>query len=628
MSGKDDQQTPDTENDNPANTDAVEAKADAIPEVEAEIVDADEMSKVAEAAEETPDTIDAVVEEVVHEEEIAAAPKSGVSPGIILVGVLALFGGGLLISQFMGGNKEKTAISTALEQSETDHGQSGEAEKESESGLIATSSQAPVTAPNARGDDEAGEGKITANTVADAAAEGKNIDLSSNEVVELDARIPTGSAEEITEETTSGTVDPRAAILALQEQAARNRETASSEKSEAVEASLDGQTAKTTADIVDAAETVTASVVDDVVGPGEAIIGDAQEAGAAVVETATAEFESKVSETANGNDAETNPVIAAEGGTDATPENKEKATEVATAEAASTENKTAEGIIAETGSVGGAENSNKAATNPVVAEVAAVPDASTGKIANEFAELKEVVQQRTAALDEALSAERVASEQQAAELAALRSELSTALEERDRRSNEDIAELRDRIEKIQTGGLPAGRQAMAALALNALQKKVSTGDVYTDELEVLARLAPDAPVIGAVRPFAATGVPTIAALAEEFDEVRRDAMAAYKLNEAKGPIGKMMANLSNLVSVRPANPTAGEDPVAIISRVEGNLRDENLVGAMGELTQLPEDLLASFSDWKSKAEATKEAIVAIDEMNSALLNQFGEPSDG
>lgn len=638
MSGKDDQETPDTENDNPDSNASGDVKADAIPEVEAEIVDADEIAKASDAVEAAPDTIDAVVEEVVHEDDIAPAPKSGVSPGIILVGLLALFGGGLLVNQFVGGGDDKSAVETASEEGSDTGTDSGTGTEALESVSDAASEKSAQISEGV---------KDVTNEIADATEGAKAIDLSSSEEIAVDAR-----AGEIASATDDGveaaqqasvdasevteSVDPRAAILALQEQAALKRDAMAADGSEAeatpAEATATEATATevaagevegsetetSTAVVADAADGIVetaeaAAIAGEVVDAteagepvaGEAVIADAVEAGEAKVENVSGAI------VAGADEASTT--------TEAVIENAEESTEAVVADAS-------ENDPVEANPVEGEATVDETQRDGVT--VAAVAPAVPGKIVNEFAELKEVVQQRTAALDEALNEGRVASEQQAAELAALRSDLSTALEERDRRSNEDIAELRDRIEKIQTGGLPAGRQAMAALALNALQKKVSTGDTYAEELNVLARLAPDAPVIGAVRPFATTGVPTVAALSEEFDDVRRDAMAAYKLNEAKGPLGKMMANLSNLVSVRPANPQQGEDPVAVISRIEGNLRDENLVGAMGELDQLPEDLLSSFSEWQSKAEATKNAIVAIDEMNSALLNQFGEPNDG
>ena len=262
-------------------------------------------------------------------------------------------------------------------------------------------------------------------------------------------------------------------------------------------------------------------------------------------------------------------------------------------------------------------------TTPSDVQAVAAAVEADSKIVNELQELKAAVNSRTEELSEALQAERQASLQQAEELSMLRNELESALAERDQRSSEEIAELRDRIEKIQTGGIPASRQAMAALALNSLQQRVATGEAFGEQLDVLARLAPEAPVVSTLRPFANEGVPTIATLRSDFAAARRRAMAEYREETAEGPFGKLAANFRNLVSVRPASPQDGEDPVAVVSRAEAYLDENEISDAVAELETLQGAAASGFSDWIAIAEKTATAHQAIDEMNAALLNQFG-----
>lgn len=582
MSGKDDQKTS-TENaddhaqaadgtsHHPIEGDTPGLSDDAaIPEVEAEVVNEQEMGAASSKDDVTPETIDAVAEEITADAATGADTTGKISPWIILLGVIGLLGMGLLGKHLLRGGEAQRPKVEAFDAHPTAEKAKDVGAKTPDGTTEPASTPTADTAAKPTGGKDHSDSVIKSSaasgadtvddTGADTGAEGNSaapaseaqnaaeeepadrIDLSTTAAPAIDPRVAAGDgavAADVPEDDPEDGTDPRAAIEALQRLA-------------------EGRLAAT-----------------DDVGRTDATKADEPAAGSADIADQ-----------------------------DVAPSDLDQ------------------GAVAADETLSGDETAAAAPQMPVdgAGETTALT-APTGKIVNEFAQLKEAVQQRTAALDEALSAER---EKQAEDLASLRDELASALDERDRRSSEEIADLRNRIEKIQSGGLPAGRQAMAALALNALQQKVAAGGIFTEELEVLVRLAPDAPVISAVQPFASTGVPTVPALVEEFQLARRDAMKRANLAKADGWLDVMVANLKNLVSVRPAAARDGDDVVSVISRAEAGLATGDIARAVAETSRLDGEALEAFSGWLAKARNTSIALDALREMNAALLNQFGE----
>lgn len=268
------------------------------------------------------------------------------------------------------------------------------------------------------------------------------------------------------------------------------------------------------------------------------------------------------------------------------------------------------------------------ATAPPVAPPVAPPaspagapsGADIGKLANEVDALKSQ-----------LAEAQARNEQQAAEIAELRDGFQQALIDRDRREGAAVASLgaslAERLDKIQAGSAaPRGREAAASLALVALSRAVDSGGPYAAELNALARIAPHldqgAPALDALRPRAETGAPTLTALKAAFPAAARAARAADRAARAGGPLATFFARLENLVSVRPAEPIAGDGAAAIVSRAEDRLDREMLAAAVAELDTLSGPAAAAFADWLADAGARLSAERAVAELNRSLLAEL------
>ncbi len=221
-----------------------------------------------------------------------------------------------------------------------------------------------------------------------------------------------------------------------------------------------------------------------------------------------------------------------------------------------------------------------------------------------------------------MNAERSVAQAQAAEIAQLRASLEEALATREGEAASEVASLRAALGEAQRAAAPLTRQALAALALNALQQKVISGAPFTEELDVFVGLAPESPLGLRLAPLAAEGAPTLEALQESFGQAARDAIAAARLAQATDPVSRFVANLQSLVSVRTITPQEGDGPIAVISRAEAAVRGGDIEAAIAELSALEGPPAEAVANWLTKARGMVEARSALTEVNNALRSQF------
>ena len=256
-------------------------------------------------------------------------------------------------------------------------------------------------------------------------------------------------------------------------------------------------------------------------------------------------------------------------------------------------------------------------------EAAAAPVAAS-RIDNDIEAVKQAFKAETDALTAALEAEKQRAVTQQDEIAALRQQIETALSARNAEADAEISALRDRLDKIQSGegGLPAGREVAAAMALSALQRRVDQGAPFEQELEVLDRLRPESVYVERLKPIAPEGAPTLSVLKTEFPAIAISALAVAGRENAEGLVGAFMARIQSLVSVRPARPQAGESPRAVISRAESYLSNDDLSQAINELSALEGGAGEAFADWLAKASRRDEAARSLEALGAGILEQL------
>jgi len=175
-----------------------------------------------------------------------------------------------------------------------------------------------------------------------------------------------------------------------------------------------------------------------------------------------------------------------------------------------------------------------------------------------------------------------------------------ALEQSAKAAREDIART-----------AAAEKAARLALTAASLRNAVVGGVPYDAELKQAKALGADDKTVTPLTPFAATGLPNAAALAQE---LRALLPAMLKASGAQAPQGgfleRLQANASKLVRVTPVDAPPGDDPSAVLARVEIEAAHAEITAALTDLAKLPDAARAPAQAWINKARARQAALAA------------------
>jgi hypothetical protein len=182
-----------------------------------------------------------------------------------------------------------------------------------------------------------------------------------------------------------------------------------------------------------------------------------------------------------------------------------------------------------------------------------------------------------------------------------------ALQKRIAGLEQSAKSARDDIAKTAAADMPA-RLALSAAALRDL---AFGGAPLASALAQAKSLGADEKLLAPLEPFAASGVPTQAALVQE---LRATLPAMVKLSGAAAPTGgfieRLQANAGNLVRVRPVDAPPGDDTSAVLARVEIEAAHGDIAAALGDLGKLPDAQRAPAQAWIKKANDRQAALAA------------------
>jgi hypothetical protein len=186
-----------------------------------------------------------------------------------------------------------------------------------------------------------------------------------------------------------------------------------------------------------------------------------------------------------------------------------------------------------------------------------------------------------------------------AELDALQKRMA-ALEQSAKAARDDIAKASS-----------ADIAARLALSAAGLRDAVASGAPFAAELAQAKSLGADDKVLAPLTPFAAPGVPTPPALAQE---LRALLPAMLKISGAQAPEGgfleRLQANAGKLVRVRPVDAPPGDDPSAVLARLEIDAAKADIAAALADLGKLADATRAPAQAWIERAKARQAALAA------------------
>jgi hypothetical protein len=172
------------------------------------------------------------------------------------------------------------------------------------------------------------------------------------------------------------------------------------------------------------------------------------------------------------------------------------------------------------------------------------------------------------------------------------------------------------------------RAARAAVAGAALAAAVERGAPFRAELASVTALGADENATAALTPFADKGLPSAAVLGRELIQL----LPALRQASADAPkdgslLARFEVNAQKLVRItRTDSAATGNEPSAIIARIDADAREGDVAGALADIPRLPPQTRALADDWTKKAEARETAVAASRRIAADAVAALGKPA--
>jgi len=164
------------------------------------------------------------------------------------------------------------------------------------------------------------------------------------------------------------------------------------------------------------------------------------------------------------------------------------------------------------------------------------------------------------------------------------------------------------------------RRAAAELALANLVRASATPGPFVAELQTFRALMPDVREAGELAPIAQRGAPTQVTLAQRFADMAARALAAEKSGKATSWLGRLWANIGNVIVVRRVGDVGGADSESILARAGARLNGGDLDGALAQMKALKGPARAAAQGWLNDALARQ----AIARDTAALAHRLAQ----
>ncbi|MGC2135152.1 MAG: mitofilin family membrane protein [Xanthobacteraceae bacterium] len=169
--------------------------------------------------------------------------------------------------------------------------------------------------------------------------------------------------------------------------------------------------------------------------------------------------------------------------------------------------------------------------------------------------------------------------------------------------------------------------ARLTIAAEALRAAVERGTPYQAELAAVQTLGVTQDATAPLQSFAANGVPTPAALAQELAALTPDLRRASEPSSGGSTfLERLEAHAQHLVSITPVDAPAGNEPSAVIARIEADAEHADIAAALTDIAALPATAKPLAADWVGKAKAREAAIAASRQIAAAALANLSKPA--
>jgi hypothetical protein len=207
-------------------------------------------------------------------------------------------------------------------------------------------------------------------------------------------------------------------------------------------------------------------------------------------------------------------------------------------------------------------------------------------------------------------------------LAALESQIARAAD------RDVLVALQDRLARLEmqnTGEML--RRAAATLALANVARAAESAMPFKAELAALAVVVPNDPALGALRPLADSGVPSLATLRARFPDAARAALDAERVRAAGGNLfARLWVSVTRLVSIRPIGDVQGTTDADRLARAQADLDRGEVPAAVTEVQNLTGAAAMAMASWRKGAEAHLAVDRAVADMDARIAQALAAPA--
>lgn len=189
-----------------------------------------------------------------------------------------------------------------------------------------------------------------------------------------------------------------------------------------------------------------------------------------------------------------------------------------------------------------------------------------------------------------------------------------------------MRQMQDRLDRLSGS---TDRDVRAAFAAAAVRTAVDRDRPFSAELAAAQALGLDAGAAAALAPFAATGLPRTNVLLRDLSALLPDLrLAATPPGEDLGYLDRLQASAVRMLKIRPVKDEPGDDPAAVLSRIEFKMAHEDIDAVIAELDKLPPAAKAIVEPWRARAAARRDALEAVRLLTAATLTRLGGDTGG
>ncbi|MFS4436592.1 hypothetical protein ACMA5I_00105 [Paracoccaceae bacterium GXU_MW_L88] len=193
---------------------------------------------------------------------------------------------------------------------------------------------------------------------------------------------------------------------------------------------------------------------------------------------------------------------------------------------------------------------------------------------------------------------------QMSDLSARTGAIAQRIEEVEATTQQRLSEAEEQVAASEEAAQAAETRAEGLQLAETIQSAIEEGAGYQEPLGELEALGVSIPA-----PLSenAGGVEAVSTLLDGFDALARDAISAAQRDVGGDSSNSITGFLQSRISVRSIEPTEGNTPDAILSRVEGHVTNDEMGAAMEEAEALPSAARDVMAEWLERAGARADA---------------------